>query len=409
MGARYRNRQVELDAAARRLRISFELENVSEDPWPASAGICLGWQLFDPETGLFIAEGPWKRLGQELAPGQSAAEEVEIVLPRERGRYHVYLSLMQENGGWFYARGWPFLLVDAAVDQGRAELVEVRATTLRSLVWRKRLRSLDKAFIYPALAIWRNRGLIRSMVRRDIAARYRGSFGDVLWSILNPVLLMLTYYFVFGIVLNARFGADPSRAGFALYFLAGMLPWLAFSEAVGRAPSVVLEHRNFVKKLVFPIEILPVNLSVAGLVTQAFALGAYLVFLVVARGTVPPAALWLPALIVPQFLFTLGLAWFLAALGVYVRDLGHILGYLLTLWFFLTPICYPEAALPESALPLLTKNPIFVLVRGFRDILLEGSPPAFGPLWKLWLVSIACCVLGYAWFHKLRKSFADVI
>jgi len=174
---------------------------------------------------------------------------------------------------------------------------------------------------------------------------------------------MLTYFFVFGIVLRARFGGDPSRAGFALYFLAGMLPWLPFSEAAGRAPTIVLEHRNFVKKLVFPIEILPVNLTVAGLVTQAFALGVFFVFLLIAKGGVPATALWLPVLVVPQLIFTLGISWFLAALGVYVRDLGQMIGYLLTLWFFITPICYPEESLPAAALPLLAKNPIFVLSR----------------------------------------------
>jgi lipopolysaccharide transport system permease protein len=108
-------------------------------------------------------------------------------------------------------------------------------------------------------------------------------------------------------------------------------------------------------------------------------------------------------------LFTLGLCWFLAALGVYVRDLRQVIGFLLTLWFFLTPICYPEASLPSSALGILSKNPLFVLVRGFRAALLEGIAPAFGPLWKLWLLSAAVFFAGHAWFYKLRKSFADVI
>ena len=123
----------------------------------------------------------------------------------------------------------------------------------------------------------------------------------------------------------------------------------------------------------------------------------------------PPTILWLPVLLVPQVMFTLGLCWFLAALGVYFRDLGQFSGFLLTLWFFLTPICYPEASLPAAAVGVLSKNPVFVLVRGYRAILLEGMVPSFAPLWKLWLVSAAVLVLGHAWFYKLRKSFADVI
>jgi lipopolysaccharide transport system permease protein len=247
------------------------------------------------------------------------------------------------------------------------------------------------------------------MVRRDVLGRYRGSFGGVFWTLLNPLLLMTTYFFVFGIVLRARFHGDPSRAGFVLYFLCGMLPWLAFSEAAGRAPFVILEYRSFVKKLVFPLETLPVNLTAAGLVTELFALVIFVAGLLLARGGVPATVAWLPLLLIPQLLLTLGLCWFLAALGVYVRDLGQINGFLLTLWFFLTPICYPVESLPSQAMAVLSKNPFFVLVQAYRDIFLEARAPAFGPLWKLWLVSAALFLLGHAWFYKLKRNFADVI
>ncbi len=206
-------------------------------------------------------------------------------------------------------------------------------------------RSVGRAFGYPALTVWRNRRLIRTMVRRDILGRYRGSFGGSFWTIINPLLLMATYFFVFGVVLNR---GEQSRTDFALYFLAGMLPWLAFSEAVGRSPSVMLEHRNFVKKLVFAVETLPVNLVVSGLVSEAFAVVLYCIFLVAIRHALPPTILWLPVLIVPQVLLTAGICWFLAALGVFVRDLGQIISYILTVWFFITPICYPEDALTSA-------------------------------------------------------------
>jgi lipopolysaccharide transport system permease protein len=268
---------------------------------------------------------------------------------------------------------------------------------------------VGRAFTYPVLTIWRNRGLIRVMVRRDILGRYRGSFGGAFWTLINPLLLMLTYFFVFGVVLRSRFGQDQSRSGFALYFLAGMLPWLAFSEAAGRSAGVMLEHRNFVKKLVFAVETLPVNLVAAGLVGELFAVVLFSVFLLAVRGGVPPSVVWLPALLIPQVLFTAGVSWFLAALGVFVRDLGQVMGFVLTIWFFVTPICYPETSLPPTATVLLSKNPIYVLVRGYRAILLENHAPALGALWKLWLVSIIVFVLGHAWFYKLRKSFADMI
>jgi len=220
---------------------------------------------------------------------------------------------------------------------------------------------------------------------------------------------MLTYFFVFGVVLRQRFSGDDSRSNFALYFLAGMLPWLAFSEAAGRSAGVMLEHRNFVKKLVFSVETLPVKLVAAGLVSEIFAVALFSLFLVAARGGVPVTVAWLPVLLIPQVLFTMGLGWFLAALGVFVRDLGQMIGFLLTLWFFLTPICYPESSLPAWFRPWFAKNPIYVLVRGYRDIFLEGRAPQFGPLWKLYLLGAAVFVLGHAWFYKLRKSFPDLL
>jgi lipopolysaccharide transport system permease protein len=330
-------------------------------------------------------------------------------LPEEDGRYEIFVSPMREGHCWFYEHGWPFVLVEASVRGGQAEIETAGVATLGQLRRRRAWRALGRALVYPVASAWRNRGLIRVMVRRDILGRYRGSFGGAVWTVVNPLLLMLTYFFVFGVVLRARFGNDPSRAGFALYFLAGMLPWLAFSEAAGRAPTVMLEHRNFIKKLVFPVETLPLNLVVAGLIAESVAIALYLVALWGARGAIPGSALWLPLLIVPQVLFTAGIAWFLAALGVFVRDLGQIIGFVMTLWFFLTPICYPETSLPAEALPVLSKNPIFVLVRGYREVLLEGHAPAWATLAKLWAVSAVAFVLGHAWFYKIRKSFADMI
>jgi len=189
----------------------------------------------------------------------------------------------------------------------------------------------------------------------------------------------------------------------------GIADWLPVSEAAGRAPTVMMEHRNFVKKLVFPVETLPVNLVTAGLVSQVFGVALLLFGSCLARGYVPGSIVCLPLLVVPQILLTAGLCWFLAALGVFVRDLAQINGFLLTLWFFLTPICYPEASLPGPALRILSKNPMFVLVRGYRDTLLEGRAPAFHSLWKLYVISAIIFIPGHAWFYKLRKSFADLI
>ncbi len=408
MSVRYHQPRVELDPDTRTLHVNFRLENCGREPLRRDE-VSIGSQIHDPETAVFIAEGQWTPLEADVEPGAACEAATSLALPPERGRYRVYVSPIHAKNGWHYERGGAMLVIDAEVEQRRARICEVRTSTLAGLRREHLLRAAGKAFAYPVLSIWRNRSLIRSMARRDILARYRGSFGDAFWTVLNPLLLMSTYFFVFGVVLRARFAGDPSRAGFALYFLAGMLPWLAFAEAAGRAPNVVLEHRNFVKKLVFPIETLPVVQTVAGLVTEAFALAVFLIALLLARGGVPPTIVWLPVLLIPQLLFTLGVCWLFAATGAFVRDLGQVIGFLLTLWFFLTPICYPEASLPQQALALLSKNPIFVLVRGYRAILLEHSAPPLGSMLKLLAVSVAVFVAGHAWFYKLRKSFADVI
>jgi lipopolysaccharide transport system permease protein len=411
MSAAYLQPEIALDAGGT-VHAAFELRNDSSDTWRRGEGFAVGYHLFDADTGTLIVDGARMQTTSDVPPGGTAHVAFDIAVPGEDGRYQLLLSPMRENECWYYERGWPFLLVEAATAGGVSRIERVRVATAKVLRRERMWRSLGRAIVMPFQTIWRNRALIRVMVRRDILGRYRGSFGGAFWTIINPLLLMLTYFFVFGVVLRSRFGGDTSRTGFALYFLAGMFPWLAFSEAVGRAPTVMLEHRNFVKKLVFAVETLPVNLVVAGLVTEFFALLLYCGFLLQTRGSIPWTVVFLPLLLIPQVLFTAGLSWFLAALGVFARDLGQIIGFVLTLWFFITPICYPESqwdGLPHAAVAVLSRNPMFVLVHGYRAILLEHQVPAWGALLQLGMVGLVLFLAGHAWFYKLRKSFPDLL
>ena len=262
---------------------------------------------------------------------------------------------------------------------------------------------------YPWRTILRHRSLIVSMVRRDVLGRYRGSMAGGLWTLIHPLLLMMVYFFVFGVVLRVRFKAGQGPADYVFYFFCGMLPWLAFSEALGRAAQVVWDHSGFVRRVIFPLEILPANLTLAGLVTEAFGLAILLTAWLAWGGGIPWTAVYFPLILLPQILLTAGLCWFLAAVGVFLRDTGPIMGFLLTVWFFLTPICYSETALPQRWLWLLEKNPMYTIVGSYRAVLLENSAPAAGPLVILWIVSLATFWLGYAWFYKTKKSFADLI
>ena len=409
MNAAYLEPFVKLDAGTRTLHAAFTIRNDSTEAWRPSEGFGVGCHLFDAATDTLIVDGARVHPEREVKPGETTQVSLEIPLPAEDGRYQVLLSPMRENLCWYYEQGWPFLLAETTTENGAVRVDRVRVATQAGLGRERAMRAIGRAIVYPVSTIWRNRGLIRVMVRRDILGRYRGSFGGAFWTIINPLLLMLTYFFVFGVVLRDRYDPHATWSSFALYFLAGMLPWLAFSEAAGRAPGVMLEHRNFVKKLVFAVETLPVNLVVAGLITELFAILLYCAFLLAINHELPGALVWLPVLLIPQILFTAGVSWFLAALGVFARDLGQIMGFVLTLWFFLTPICYPENKLPPAAAGVLTKNPIYVLVHGYRSIFLQNQAPAFGAVWKLWLVASVVFLLGHAWFYKLRKSFPDLL
>ena len=326
------------------------------------AGDCVGWQFYDPDTNRFIMEGEWLTV-----PAGAADLQFTIPFPPEPGAYRVYVSPRTDERGWGYQRGEQFLMIDVKVENEIALVNEQELTTAGTLRRRQLKHVLPHLFVDPVRGIFSNRKLIVSMARRDILARYRGSFGGVFWTVLNPLILMGTYFFVFGVVLQSQ---NQNKTSFALYFLSGMLPWLAFSEAVGRSPYVIVEHRSFVKKLIFPLEILPVNYLLAGLITEVFATGIFLLILLLLRGAVPVTALWLPLVLVPQVFVTLGICWFLAALGVFFRDLGQIMGFVLTLWFFITPICYPESSLPKAlpglSNPGLTSTLLPSLVRPIR-------------------------------------------
>jgi len=405
MSAEWLNPQALLDSATRAVRVDFEIRNLTEETWRSTGGFAIGYHLFDASTGTLLIDGARTRLERDLNPGGAARVHLEFEVPAEDGHYQAVISPMQEGLCWYYDRGWPFLLVEVKIKGGVLTLGRTRVTEKQALRRERELRGLGHAFLYPLQTIWRNRALIRVMARRDIMSRYKGSFAGSFWTIINPLLLMLTYFFVFGYLLG-----DPHRSGgsFALYFLAGMLPWLPFSEAAGRSPGVILENRNLIKKLVFPVDTLPVTLVASGLVTELFAVALYTSFLLVVRHSIPPAVVWLPLVLIPQVLFTAGVAWFLAGLGAYVRDLGQVIGFVLTIWFFMTPICYPEEDMLRKA-AFLRRNPMYVLVRAYRAMFLDNQHPDFRALWKFAVVALAVFVLGHAWFYKLKKSFADMI
>ncbi|MEP7365331.1 MAG: ABC transporter permease [Acidobacteriota bacterium] len=415
MSARYDEPQVTVDEHGR-LSVRVRVVNDSLLHW---RGAVLGWQVTEGATHRYLEDGPVHDLGLDIGPGQSRECILEGSLPAADGRYRLFVAPLVPGLGWLHTSGGRALVLDVEVNSGKARLVRQRPSTMGELARRDLfshvMRELDGVWQLHqpprrmVEAVWTNRRLAWSLAKRDLAARYRGSAADALWMVIHPLLLMLTYLFVFGVVLRARFAGDPSTAGFALYFLAGMIPWLAVSEVIGRAPITLVEHRHFVKKLVFPVELLNVSHALSALVTQIVGLVLLCLLLFALRGSVPPTVLLLPLLIIPQLFLTVGVSWTLSALGVYLRDLGQIIGFLLTLLFFLTPICYPEESLPESLVWYFRRNPIYVLVRGWRALLLSGELPPARMLLLLYITSFALFFVGAHVYRKLRPTFADVL
>jgi lipopolysaccharide transport system permease protein len=415
MSARYDEPQVNVEERGL-LSVRVRVTNDSIFHW---RGAVLGWQVTEGETHRYLEDGPVLNLGADIGPGESRECVLEGSLPSTEGRYRVFVAPLVPGLGWLHTSGGRALVLDVEVFAGSVRLIRQRPVTMGELARRdltahikRELLSVWQLHQAPRKmleAVWTNRRLAWSLAKRDLAARYRGSAADVLWMVLHPLLLMLTYLFVFGVVLRARFAGDPSTAGFALYFLAGMIPWLAFSEVVGRAPSALIEHRHFVKKLVFPVEVLNVSHALSSLVTQMVGLALLCLLILAVRGSVPATALLLPLLIVPQLILTIGFSWMLSAFGVYLRDLGQIIGFLLTLLFFLTPICYPEESLPESLVWYFRRNPIYVLVRGWRALLLSGELPPPRMMLFLYIASLIVVFVAAHIYRKLRPTFADVL
>lgn len=259
-------------------------------------------------------------------------------------------------------------------------------------------------------SLWRNRDLITALTKREVVGRYRGSFMGILWSFFNPVFMLAVYTFVFSVVFKARWsGGSESKTEFALILFTGMIVFNLFSECVSRAPGLILSNVNYVKKVVFPLEILSIVSLGAAVFHLMISVIVWLLFYVIYFGVPHPTLLLLPLVLLPLALFTLGVSWLLASLGVYLRDVGQIVGVVITAMMFLSPIFYPVSALPEQYQTLLHFNPLTPMIEQTRQALVWGKVPDI-KIWFAYLVgSAAIALFGFAWFQKTRKGFADVL
>jgi lipopolysaccharide transport system permease protein len=261
-----------------------------------------------------------------------------------------------------------------------------------------------------ATSFWRHRHLLLPLARRDVVARYRESWLGIAWAVLAPALSLATFTFVFGTIFEARWDVQlDSKTQFALVLFTGLVAHGFAAEVLNRAPGLVLERPNYVKRVVFPLEILPWVATLAAL----FQAGVSLLVLVAAYAAIvgppPVAALCIPLLYVPLALVVTGIAWFLASMGVYLRDLKQFVPVLTTLLLFLSPIFYPLSAVPEPFRSLVAANPLAWIVESSRGALFAGRFPDARELALATLAGWAVAWLGLVWFAKTRRGFADVV
>ena len=263
-------------------------------------------------------------------------------------------------------------------------------------------------------SLWQYRVLIKHMVLREVASRYKGSLLGLMWSVINPILMLAVYTFFFSVVFQSRWsgagnvGSD-SKFEFAIVLYAGLLVFNLFSECISRAPSLILSNANYVKKVIFPLEVLPWVALGSALFHVLIGFGVILVFIVLAGMPLHASALLFPLVLLPLVPMIMGLCWLLSSVGVFFRDIGQIIGMALTALMFLSPIFYPTSALPESLQSLLYWNPLTFVIEQSRNVLIWGSLPDFGGLAVYSVVSLGVAWLGLLAFKAMRSGFADVL
>lgn len=257
---------------------------------------------------------------------------------------------------------------------------------------------------------WQNRKLVFRLARREIESRYRGSFLGILWSVLVPVIMLFVYAFVFTVVFQAKWEIPAGGKGhFVLLLFTGLIIFNLFAECLNRAPGLMISYISYIKKVVFPLEILPWVTLVVALFNAAISYSVLGVAYLVLLGAPPLTALYLPLMVLPILFFSLGLTLFFSSVGVFVRDLQQLMGLITMVIMFLSPLFYPLSALPESFRNLIQFVPLALSIEESRKVLFLGQSPDL----IIWSAYLACswlvAWLGFVWFMKTKKGFADVV
>jgi lipopolysaccharide transport system permease protein len=257
----------------------------------------------------------------------------------------------------------------------------------------------------------RNRVLITQMAKREVLGRYRGSIMGLGWSFFNPLLMLSVYTFFFSFVFKSRWGnvQDAGHADFAIILFVGLIIHGLFAECINRAPALINSNVNYVKKVVFPLEVFPWIAMGSALFHAGISVVVLLALQLIIGGSLQWTVIFFPLVVLPLILVTIGFAWFLAATGVYVRDIGQTTGLVTSVLLFVSPVFYPISTLPHKMQLFVMLNPLTLIIEESRKVLLLGEMPNWTALGVYSLVGVVIAWIGFWWFQSTRKGFADVL
>lgn len=260
--------------------------------------------------------------------------------------------------------------------------------------------------------LWHHKELIFRLAQREVFSRYRTSALGMAWNLILPMMMLSVYTLIFGVVFKPKVAVEqPGTSSFdtALHIYAGLIVFSVFSEVIGRSPTLMLENISYIKKVVFPLEILPLVSLLSSLTNFAFSLIVFMIMHLMIKGYFPIGVVLVPLILLPYALLLLGFCWFLSSLGVFVRDISQIMPPLITALMFCSPIFFSVAAFPADWQWIVWLNPLSVPIELIKDLLLKGSFSHFEAFAAYSLVALAVCELGWSWFQKTKKAFSDVV
>src|SRR3990170_6012369 len=266
-----------------------------------------------------------------------------------------------------------------------------------------------RMFIHFVRLLYKNSYMIRSMVRRDLKQRYIGSLLGIFWSVIHPLTQLIIYYFIFAVVFKIRLGPEYGGTHYAIWLIAGLLPWLFFAEVMNRCPSSVLEQSSLIKKMVFPSEILPIVTLSAAIISHLIGMIILIGLLVVLGGTISIKILLVIPYLFALGLFALGISWILSSLNVFLRDIGQVIGVVINIWFYLTPVVYSRQLVPGRLQKVFGLNPMLHIIEGYRMALLGKTDMDVTGLSYTLAVGTIFLVIGAFTFRRLKPTFADVL